>query len=192
MHGGAARNGADSPAFKHGLYSGYMPKGLRADYERLRTDVDLTKLDEELGLLTLRIGGLLETLESSAPAWEAILAEWSGLSQKAGGNLGPEFDGLRKLVCEGAAKAVVEQQTWSEIRQLIQEKTRTAAAEWSRLRDLQGLVKLDMVLTMWRGMLEAIKANVADPVLLKTIIGAVLQYMPAPSVALIEGGNASV
>lgn len=186
MHGGNSRAGAESARFKHGRYSHYVPESIREDYERIRSDGDLANLDDELSLLTVRIAGLLTKLESSAPPWETILVKWGEAAAKAGGSLGPEFDELRTLMCEGAAAAVEERAVWGELRELIQEKTRTASAEWSRLRDLQGLVKLDQVLAMLRGVLEAVRANVADPVLLKTIVADVLKFAPMP-IEYVEG-----
>ena len=186
MHGGNARGGAASGVFKHGLYSRYVPEGLREDYERVRTDHDLTHLNEELALLTLRISTLLGRLEDSAPPWELVLRKWGEAAQRAGGSLGPEFDELRAVICDGVASAVAERQVWDELRSLVQEKTRTAAAEWSRLRDLQGLVKLDQVMALVRGVLEAVRSNVTDPILLKAVTADVLRFIPAPSGAVID------
>jgi hypothetical protein len=54
-------------------------------------------------------------------------------------------------------------------------------------------VRLDRVLEMWRGVLEAIRAHVQDQALVKLIVADVLRFLPAPSAGLeiIEGGVAA-
>lgn len=185
LHGGKSLGGVASPRFKHGLYSKYLPKTLRKDYETIRKDHDLTELNDELGLQTLRIGKLLDSLEGDvSPPWEMIQAKWKKVAEN------PDSDSeayklaladLEKLIADGVAAAKKERAIWDELRQLIQEKTRTAGMEWGRLRDLQGLVQLDKVMVMWKGVLESIRANVTDQTLLRVIVQDVLRFMPAPS-----------
>jgi hypothetical protein len=45
----------------------------------------------------------------------------------------------------------------------------------------QPSLQLDQVLEMWRGALEAIRANISDPALLKATVADVLRFLPAPS-----------
>ena len=184
MHGGRSLGGADSPTFKHGLYSRYMPRGLRENYEKVLADGDLTQLNDELGLLTVRMAELLARLEDGAPSWEQVLVKWGEVAQSVDVESSEPLQELRTLICEGVAASVKEQEIWEELRELIRDKTKTASAEWSRLRDLQGLVRLDQIMVMWRGVLEAIKHNVTDPVMLKALTADVLRCMPAPSAGL--------
>jgi hypothetical protein len=53
----------------------------------------------------------------------------------------------------------------------------------------QQYIRLDRVLEMWRGVLEAIRARVQDQALVKLIVADVLRFLPAPSgqVKLING-----
>jgi hypothetical protein len=45
----------------------------------------------------------------------------------------------------------------------------------------QEYIRLDRVLEMWRGVLEAIRAHVQDQALVKLIVADVLRFLPAPS-----------
>jgi hypothetical protein len=184
-HGGKSLGGIAAPTYKHGLYSKYVPKTLRRDHERILKDHDLTELREELAVLTLRIADLIGKLEDKAPPWEAVQAKWRQASE-AEGNVAELLAELDAMIAEGVLAAKNRRAVWKEIRSLIQEKTRTASAEWSRLRDLQGLVPLDKVMGMWRGVLEAIRIHVLDPVMLRAITADVLRFMPPPSSVLIE------
>jgi hypothetical protein len=55
----------------------------------------------------------------------------------------------------------------------------------------QQYIRLDHVLEMWRGVLEAIRAHVQDPALVKLIVADVLRFLPAPSDGLVLGGEVS-
>lgn len=183
LHGGKMPGGVAAPGYKTGRYSKYVPKRLRDKYEELREDGDMTRLDEELSLLTLRISELLESI-GEAPPWEELKAKWKQIS--GGTELTGHLAELDAIIERGTAASRVQAGVWVELRQLIQEKTKTASAEWSRLHDLQGLVHLDRVMAMWRGVLEAIRANVADPTVLRAVTADVLRFMPPPSKAAFE------
>jgi hypothetical protein len=180
LHGGKSLGGIASPRYQHGLYSKYVPKTLRRDHERLLQDRDLTELREELGLLTLRIAKLVGKLEDTAPSWEAVRAKWQEAATTEG-DVTTALEELDTMIEAGVVAAHNQRVVWKELRRLIQEKTKTARAEWSRLRDLQGLIPLERVMGMWHGVLEAIRANVTDQTLLRAITRDVLRYMPPPS-----------
>jgi hypothetical protein len=52
---------------------------------------------------------------------------------------------------------------WSEVRELIQERTRTAAAEWSRLVALQGVMTKEAAHLMVLRLVDAVRDNVLNP-----------------------------
>jgi hypothetical protein len=54
------------------------------------------------------------------------------------------------------------------------------------------MLPLDEVLELWRAALEAIRANVSDPVLLRAITADVLRFMPPPSAMLVESRAVAV
>ena len=60
------------------------------------------------------------------------------------------------------------------------------------LGNLQGVVDLDKIMESWRAVLEAVRANVVDPVLLKTITADVLRFMPPPVTMLAASSNGHV
>ena len=48
----------------------------------------------------------------------------------------------------------------------------------------QEYIRIDLVLAMWKGVLEAIRNHVQDLALVKLIVADVLRFLPAPSVKL--------
>lgn len=180
-HGGSSLKGSANRSFKHGRYSKYMPTTLVEDYERVCADPNIAALNEELGLLTIRISKLLEQLDGKSVPMEHILAKWGEFVLKLGGSHEEAVAEFRTVLCEGAAASIQEREVWTEVRELIQEKTRTAGAEWSRLRDLQGLVQVDKVVSLMQAVLEVIRNDISDPVLRGTVTSSISRLLPEPS-----------
>lgn len=80
---------------------------------------------------------------------------------------------------------VVEDPDASQVAKVMAFNSLAAADKLQHERDQQ-YVKLDRVLEMIRGILEAIRTNVSDPVLLKTIVADVLRFVPAPATTVAE------
>lgn len=55
----------------------------------------------------------------------------------------------------------------------------------------QEFIRLDRVLQMWQGVLEAVRSHITDPELLKAITEDVLRLMPVPSRELVYVGPSS-
>ena len=181
LHGGNSPAGIECGAYKHGLYSKYVPKTMRREYDAILEDHDLTELREELALQTLRMTSLIMELEKEPPPWEELqvaFRAWAGASESS------KMEAMNKLVelvQTGVSVTVDRKKVWEELRQIIQEKTRTASAEWGRLHDLNGLVKLETVMAMWRGMLEAVREKIPDREQLKDVVSVVMKYIPPSS-----------
>lgn len=77
LHGGITRRGADSPAFRHGRFSRFLPERLD---ERLDAvlDQEFESMRDHIALLDARIAELLESLSDAdvdeAAVWAEILA----------------------------------------------------------------------------------------------------------------------
>jgi len=69
---------------------------------------------------------------------------------------------------------------WEEIRAVIQEKTRTAAAEWKRMHDLQALVAADKALAFVGALLSAAREVIKDKDLLRELQEKTLRFLPPP------------
>lgn len=161
---------------------------LRDDFDDALGDRELSELRGELALLTARIAELLGELGSGPPPWEEVQILWRRVAE-VGGDTGPLVAELDALIAGGAAAARDQRAVWREVRELVQEKTKTASAEWRRMHDLQGLVQLDKVMDMWRGMLGAVKLNVTNPTTLRAIVVDMMRLMPPSMFASGHGAE---
>ncbi len=183
-HGGPTPNGMASPHAKHLRYSKYMKQlpQLRKDYQAALADPALVALDGELALLTVRAGELLERLGKAVPPpWEEARKLVGMLcSTEQGPDQQLLLGELRQLVGTGADAIKVGEQAWAELRQIVQERTRTAAAEWKRLNDIEGLVTVEQCLLFIQGFMMAAKETVTDPKMLQAFQRKVVGLLPAP------------
>jgi hypothetical protein len=101
-----------------------------------------------------------------APAWgqaSLVLGDLEeAMSSKDTTALQKAFGDLRGIIREGADQNARYNQTWSELRQLIQEKTRIAQAENKRLEQVGGFVKTEDLMMVLVSLLEAVKTHVED------------------------------
>lgn len=80
LHGGMSLGGVNSPAFKHGRHSKYLPKGLLEQYKTALADPDLLNLHDEIALIDARLAQVLAKIEAggeSAEAWERLQSEFA-------------------------------------------------------------------------------------------------------------------
>jgi hypothetical protein len=68
MHGGKSLRGVDSPRFKTGRHSKYLPDRLVERYEEALNDAELTRLDDEIALVDARLQDVLERLRVDGEA----------------------------------------------------------------------------------------------------------------------------
>ncbi len=163
MHGGKSPAGIGHPGFKGGRYSKHVPKGIRTSYERALSDTELLSLRDDLALLEARQVELLKRLAASPmPPWDAALAAFSRFVLAKDADRAGALDALGTLLRTGAAAARTQAGTWAELRELIQEKTKAAAAEARRLADLQQNLTQQQALTLVQYLIEAVQAHVHD------------------------------
>jgi hypothetical protein len=138
-HGGHSCRGIASGTWKHGRYSKYLPTGLADRYRDLLRDPELLAANDEVALLATRLGELVGRLNTgeSGELWHEIVA---GVGRRA----------------EAA------EDTWAEIRKVVEEKTKAASREWKRLVDLQGLVSADQAMALVLAMSQSVNRHVRD------------------------------
>jgi hypothetical protein len=167
MHGGLTPGGTSCVHFKHGRFSRYVPKGLRKEWARAAADPELCGLRFELEALSVRMAQLLKRLESPGPNW-SLLAESLGHVQAA--VAAKELDTLQTalgelalLLDEGRQTDLTDRTVWSELRQVIQERARVAAAENRRLVEAGLMLTKERALSLVVTVQEAVRAAVTDP-----------------------------
>ena len=134
-HGGRALRGADHPGYKHGLYSKFMPKKLREQYENLQADPKLMELESQAALLATRQVDLLRDLEALGESEDAIdlmdaYKALRGTMAKGGEWVGP-LERLGKALKSHQRK----DQLWGQLvanidghRKIIDSKTRASTS----------------------------------------------------------------
>jgi hypothetical protein len=155
------------PNFKNGVHSRYLPKHLAKDYSQAVSDPDLLSMRSQAALLTTREMELTRQLsEMEAPAWNqavTVLGELeTAMESKDKTGLQKAFGDLKQIIRDGADGIAKYSQTWSELRQVIQEKARLSQAESKRLEQVGGYVKTEDLMLVLFGILEAVKTHVQD------------------------------
>jgi hypothetical protein len=150
MHGGSQAKGTSSPQYLHGARSQYLPLRLQAQYQAAVADPDLLSLRQDLGVLEVRIGELLQRLETqeSGAAWDQVQA----LSSKIQGAwdqkipaLIPGYLAQLQELCQGIQGT---QEAWGELRAVLRDRVQVATLEHKRLQEVQGTVPIEALLTM--------------------------------------------
>ncbi len=183
LHGGASLAGASHPGFRHGKRSRYLkhlPATLKDGYKSILEDPELESMREEVGLLTVRITELVSKLgKIQAPAWSEALASLEVVIGEEDGDVREQaLEALGSVLENGRDAATVYQQTWAELRGLIQERTRTATAEWKRLNDMNAVVTAEQALTFATALLNAAREVVTDRETLRRLQERMLVLLP--------------
>ena len=145
-HGGPTPKGRNSPNWKHGRYSKYIPSNLQDRYIAAVTDPELLSHDGEIALLQSRLSSLLEKISSapdSGATWKELRSQMSKFdkSQRQAQKLeeGAEqekyltsaamaLDELRLMVRRGVA----EWAAWGEVIALTENMRRLKDSEQKR------------------------------------------------------------
>ncbi len=149
-HGGTQAKGASSPQYLHGARSQYLPLRLQAQYQAAVADPDLLSLRQDLGVLEVRIGELLQRLETqeSGAAWDQV----QDLSQKIQGawdqKLPALIPGYLAQLQDLATGIQGTTEAWGELRAVLRDRVQVATLEHKRLQEVQGTVPIEALLTM--------------------------------------------
>jgi hypothetical protein len=191
LHGGLSPAGVASPHFKHGRRSKYLkclPADLRDGFKRALADPELLSLKDETAVLTARIMQLMNKLSTTeAPPWGSAVEALNDL-KLAGSDDEKEraLAALENVIRTGADAAIAQERTWRELREVVQEKTRTAAAEWKRLHDLRALVTVADALGFAKAFLAAAREVITDQKVLAQLQQRTLHLLPPPSTRATE------
>jgi hypothetical protein len=184
VHGGATPKGVASPHFRTGARSRYLKHltgQVGAAFKAALADPDLGCLRGELALQTARVEDLLAQLATQeGPAWSTLVLALDVLqmARSKGEPVDAALATLDGLIRSGAACAQSRRAAWAEVRALMQEKTRTSAAESKRLADLQGVVRVEDALLWARALLTAAREEVTDRDQLRRLQERALALLP--------------
>jgi hypothetical protein len=149
-----------SPHYKHGKRSRYgyrVPKEIGAAYRKALADQELVSLRHELAVTAAFIQRRFdELLQTEAPPWGQAVEALNDYKTAPDEAKSAALARLEEVVRTGAAAAVRERDVREEVRELMQEKGRLAAAEWKRLNDLRAVVPAEQAILFVNGIMATI------------------------------------
>lgn len=150
LHGGKSLRGVASPSFRGRGWSKYLPSGLVARFNEARADASLIELRDELALTDVRIGELLEQVETgeSGAAWVEVarlVEQLTGALEARDSDLTASV--IRRL--RSVSRQGVEQRAiWNELRDVVDDRRRLARAESRRLVELRQTITAEQLTTL--------------------------------------------
>jgi hypothetical protein len=139
-----------------------MPERLLASYEESRSNPQLLNLRDEASLLETRIADLIKSLryQPTESSWKAALGfcqQFDACRDKQDGpGMGKAWASLKETLTQGVDSA----ETWDNIRDTIDDKRKVV--ETIAKQDYLGAIAIERVMSLFVGMAEAVKDNVAD------------------------------
>jgi hypothetical protein len=142
--------GIASPHYKHGKRSRYgyrVPKEVGAAYRKALGDEELISLRHELAVTAAFIQRRFdELLQAEAPPWGQVVEALNDYKTAPENAKEAAFAKLEEVVRTGVSAAGRERDVREEVRALMQEKGKLAAAEWKRLNDLRAVVPAEQAI----------------------------------------------
>lgn len=164
MHGGKSLTGMANPAFKTGRYSKHIPPRMRQRYTEALDDPDLISLRGDLALVEARLVDVLARVDTgeSGDRWRLLKAAWDQFARaRSGGDL-DEMGATLAEVEKAITKGVQDYAAWTEVRSLLDQRTRLAEAERKRLEAAHQTVTVSQMMTFLGVLQDSISRHVAD------------------------------
>ena len=165
LHGGKTPRGANSPNFKHGGRSKYIPQRIMGIYEELADDTEYTDLRANMRLREMFIReklALLDDAPDSAKVWSDINKLWLKMQRAFKGD---DYGTLSALFTEGQQlldERLVYFETQKEIRADLTEQRKDSQAIAAIEYKGENAVTMTEVLTFVGAVLNLVTAHVND------------------------------
>ncbi len=176
MHGGASLSGIAHPAYKgRGFQMDLSIERGKALQSILEHDTELINLREQIALLRLRTSDLLKREASGecGSLWDDLLALHADATHE-GRAITPEE--IRPIIEAGRKN----EQTWIEVRQLIQETAKVVGTEGKRRNDMGEVATKDEVRSLVVAIVNIVKDHVTDPAQLAAISRDLSRVLAGP------------
>jgi len=165
MHGGKSLSGVDSPRFKTGRYSRYLPDRLVERHEEALNDAESMRLDDEIALVNTKLQDVLERLHQDGEgpgAWQQLRDAHQRLEQAvARDDANATHTGL-VMLGEAIAGGRDESTAWRMILELIEQRRRLVDTERKRLLDEDQVITVDRLMVLVGALVDIIRRNVAS------------------------------
>lgn len=171
IHGGTVPRGISNPRVKSGRYSVDLPTRVAARYESALSDPNLLSVRDDIALLQAAIADVMGEIKiaESRPDFDAILetveeiaGSWQGWDWT---KMNAELDKLRGLIVNKQS----QRNAMREIRELIKEKADLISRENRMLVDREQMITVEQFLMAMRAMGAAVRRQVDDPRVLRSI-----------------------
>jgi hypothetical protein len=141
-----------------------LKRELRAGFRASQSDAELAGLRDELNLLTSLIVQRLDKMaEIDPPPWgQAVECFNDFKTSKTDEGKQAALARLETIIRSGAVAAQAESVCRAELRELIQEKTRTAAAEWKRIVGLRAFLTAEQAMAFANAVIAAAEKHIPD------------------------------
>lgn len=176
--GGKTPSGVESPHFKTGAYSKYLPKGLRQDYEAALADPQWLTLRREIAVIDARLAELFRDIESrqGKSSWEAVEQQVQAMEAAAGqyretvknkdwARMGTLFlsieagiNSLGQIVRDG----IDSSGPWVEVYGLIDQRRKLVESEAKRRIELRQTITKERALLLVGAMVEQFRQVIAS------------------------------
>jgi len=177
MHGGNTPKGEESPHFKNGRHSQYLPDDLDERYRSLVSDPDLNHLRDEIALLDARITEILQLadLGVSVELFKELADLWERAddcrTEYMDAHAEDEDDRMERAVSElfGVITTMGEhirganrdREAWSEVTDLVNERRKLVKAENRRIKQGEEVIDAENARLMITMLQETIRNLVA-------------------------------
>lgn len=164
VHGGATPKGPQSPNFKHGRYSKYLPKQLADKYHDALTDPDLTNVRHEIALIDALIMENIDALDtgSNREFWKAAKEQivWArqGYKSENYSTLERALDALDDL----ADQRVLHFEAEAELRDKIEQRRKLVETEKKIALQGERAVSADELMVFMGAVVDLITRMVDD------------------------------
>jgi hypothetical protein len=164
LHGGKSPKGIESPSFKHGRYSKYLPSRLAARYTEAQQDPALLELRAEIALIDTRLTDVLERLDKgeSGALWTLIASEFDKFKKaqvvKDTDEARSALSALDSLFTEG----IGDYAAWKEVSELVEQRRKLVESERKHEVETQQMLSTEQALSLIGSIHETIRRHVAD------------------------------
>ena len=166
FHGGASLAGPAHPNWKDGRHSKYLPAGLAARYVAGRNDPNLIALRDEVALVDVRVGELLEAIgeTGNAKLWKDAREKFDAF--KGARTTGPGAIEAARAALQQVDKVLTRglsvSATWDELRDTLDLRRKLTEAETRRMKDLHQMISIERAVALMASLIDVVKENVTD------------------------------
>lgn len=164
MHGGASLGGMASPTFKTGRHSKFLPERLAARYAEAQADPRLLELRDEVALIDIRLGELVERIDAaeSAQRWQGLQAAYADLTLATTRSDTAAFKLAMAALGAAMQDGGQDYAIWGEIVALAEQRRKLVDSEAKRLQTMHQMITTERAMVLLAAVTDAIRKHVQD------------------------------